>query len=172
LLRDARIYAAAVARLVHEPFLPVQASMEVEEVRVTLERLQSAAGDKFDIGELVDQAARLRDLAQRIERRRDELGESASSADVDVINDTLRGIMASVLPAAFSVAGPFGHDPALSVPEVPGLAPMRDLATLSTDRDEARFLRVGLRRERNRVLAALNEGINIAQRGITALNLA
>ena len=45
-----------------------------------------------------------------------------------------------VNPALFTIDGPYEMDPALQLPVLPGLAPMRELAALDPASSEHRFL--------------------------------
>ena len=55
-------------------------------------------------------------------------------------------------------------DPALQLPVLPGLAPMRELAKLEPTSSEFQFLLTRLRRQRNRVEDALLQAADLAGR--------
>jgi hypothetical protein len=169
LLRDARIYALAVSRLVAQPTLPLDAAAEAAEVADRLAELAAAAGpERFDLAPATTRVARLAALAQELGRRRplaDRHPAAAGAFD--------RAIVAALRPlvaAGYTTAGPWEPDPALAVPPLPLLDPARRLADLPPDSDEARFLRVDLTRARNRVVAALEAAIGAARSGLAELD--
>ncbi|MGH9319152.1 MAG: hypothetical protein ACRD3V_04600, partial [Vicinamibacteria bacterium] len=62
----------------------------------------------------------------------------------------------------YSRSGPFDQDSNELIPRFPGLAASSELASLDPESDEARFLRVRLKREENRIEEALREAIDVA----------
>jgi hypothetical protein len=168
LLRDARIYALAVARLVTCPTLPLDAAAEAGEVADRLGALAAAAGpDGFDLAPATARAAELAALAADLELRRpqaDRLPAAARAFDRAIVA-TLRPLVA----AGYTTAGPWEPDPALAVPPLPLLDPVQGLADLPPDSDEARFLRVDMTRARNRVVAALETALAAARTGLAEL---
>jgi hypothetical protein len=169
LLRDARIYALAVARLVAQSALPLDAAAEAAEVAERLAELAAAAGpERFDLAPATTRAADLAALARELERRRPlaDRHPAATGAFDRAVVATLRPLVA----AGYTTAGPWEPDPALAVPPLPPLDPARRLADLAPDSDEARFLRVDLTRARNRVVAALETAIGAARAGLAELD--
>jgi hypothetical protein len=169
LLRDARIYALAIARLVARPTLPLDAGAEAAELADRLAELAAASGsDRFDLAPATTRAAELAAVTTDLERRRalvDSLPAAAGVFDRAIVG-TLRPLVA----AGYTTAGPWEPDPALAVPPLPLLDPARRLADLSPDSDEARFLRVDLTRARNRVVAALEAALAAARTGLAELD--
>jgi N-acetylated-alpha-linked acidic dipeptidase len=159
LLRDARIYALAVARLVTAPALPLDPGAEAAEVAERLAELAAAAGPAFDLAPATVRAAELADLAARLEGRRPPAADVAFDRAVTA---TLRPLLA----AGYTTHGPWRPDPARPVPPLPALDAVRRLADLPADSDEARFLRVDLVRARNRVVAALEAALAAARAGL------
>src|SRR2546427_342581 len=62
LLRDIKVYAAAVLRAANSPIYPLDFAAVATEFEQTLRRYQEAAGSQFDLGEAVEDA---RALGQR-----------------------------------------------------------------------------------------------------------
>lgn len=155
LLRDARIYAAAVARLVTADALPLSAAAEAAEVAALLDDLARASAGRFDLTPATGRAGELAELCARLDQ-----------ADPDAYNVAVTGVLRALLPISYTTGGSFAPDPALLVPPLPSLAPVRRLAELDPESDEARFLTVALVRARNRVVAALDAALEAAQRGL------
>lgn len=64
----------------------------------------------------------------------------------------------------YSPASPFHPDSGLEGGSLPGLAPLRTLSSADPGSDAYRFAEVTLVRERNRLLEALDEAIDHAER--------
>jgi hypothetical protein len=78
-------------------------------------------------------------------------------------NARLKRLSQVVNPALFTIDGPYEFDPALQLPVLPGLAPMKRLATLDPASADYQFLLTSLRRQRNRVADALLQGAALAR---------
>ena len=63
----------------------------------------------------------------------------------------------AIVPVDYTECDRFEQDPALAQPAYPSLAPLRALARLDPEFDEAKFLMVGMTRARNRVAFALKQ---------------
>ena len=77
-------------------------------------------------------------------------------------NDVLKRLSRLLNPALYTIAGPYEMDPALQLPLLPGLAPLRELASLDPSSDAYHFLLTQLRRQRNRIEDALVSATEIA----------
>jgi hypothetical protein len=169
LRRDARIYAAALARLLTSPLLPLDVAAEAQEILNLLRELAKAAGDAFDLSAPIEAAERVHQATERLDLWRQEKGESATAEEITACNRALREALHHLIPINYTAAGPFGHDPALTVPPLPLLAEVRRLAALPPDSDEARFLTVDLTRARNQVVFALVEARAELDEGLRSL---
>jgi hypothetical protein len=162
LRRDARIYALAVARLTAAATLPVDTAAEAAEVTRLLNELPAAAG--FDLAPASSRCAELADLTARLEARR--AAAASVPAAAAAFDRALMGALRPLVAIGHTTDGAFDPDPALLVPPLPLLDPVRRLAGLAADSDEARFLRVDLTRARNRVVAALETALAAARTGL------
>ena len=167
LLRDARVYALAVARLLASSALPLDAAAEAAEVAGLLSGLAATAAPAFDLDPVVSRAAGLAALAARLEACRPRA--EALPAAAAVFDRAVLGTLRPLLGAGFTTGGAFEPDPALAVAPLPLLDPVRRLADLPADSDEARHLRVDLTRARNRVVAALEAALAAARAGLAEL---
>ena len=138
LLRDTRVVAHALWRLLADPALPLDYAAHAAALRAELEAIASRLGGRLDIAGLVAGAGRLAGLAAG--PHRDAVLIRAARALVPM--DHTRGDR-------------FVHDPALPQPAWPVLQPLRDLAASDPASDAAQMLAVAARRARNRVDAAL-----------------
>jgi len=149
--RDTRIFVEVASRLLTEPVLPLDYVASAVDVRANLEELASAAGDRFDLRAPIEEARRLegacRGLADAIR------APGLAPEDARRVNACLRELGRTLIPATYTAAGRHGHDPALDVPFLPKLQPVRRLAAL--DADAAHRLVVDLVRARSEITSAL-----------------
>jgi Peptidase family M28/PA domain len=165
LLRDTKIFAVALDRMLTDPVLPFDYAAAAADLRAALEALAAEAGPSFDLGALVEDAARLETLCGRLMRATD----GAAGTRAHTANACLVALGHALIPAAYTAAGRYAHDPALDNEFLPRLAPARRLGALAPDSDEAKFLRVDLVRGRNAVLDAVRTACRIAEDGLAAL---
>jgi Peptidase family M28 len=165
LLRDAKIFAVALDRLLTNPVLPLDYAVAGADLRAALEALNGEAGRSLDLGALVEEARRLESLCGRLMRA----AEGAIGKRAHTANACLVALGRTLIPATYTAAGRYAHDPALDNEFLPRLAPARRLAALAPDGDDAKFLRVDLVRGRNAVLDAVRTACRIAEDGLASL---
>jgi len=161
--RDTAIYTRALTRLLGDEILPLDLSSLAAQLCDTLremargndlfsfERLTAAAGEFCSRAERLSRHAGL----MRNARRGSEGGDASAGVGPDRINRALCTVPKLVNPVLYTVSGPFGQDPALPTPLLPGLAPAGDLAGLPAG--ERGFLLTQLVRQKNRLLSALGQ---------------
>jgi N-acetylated-alpha-linked acidic dipeptidase len=148
LLRDIRVYAAAVLGVVNADLLPFDWCATMREFRGTLERYQKAAGDAFDLGpaavevDLLDAAlGRLHD------------GVAAGRVAAGAANSIILRLARILIPLNYSKEARFRHDPALPVAPLPMVAAAVDVASMPPG--QRGFALTTLLRGRNRIVADL-----------------
>ena len=151
LLRDARIYLYAIARLTLEAVVPLSCYEEVADLARRLTALRDVCQGRLDLSGLIDAIARLERMCGEIESRRSHAGPNLTAH----YNRAVSNVIRTVLPVNYSRRGLFSHDPALHTPAVPLLDAARELSALKEDSDRARFLLVDLVRGRNELLNAI-----------------
>jgi hypothetical protein len=147
---DTRIYLTMAARMCVPAAHPYNFVPAANDFVTQLGLLQEAAGQYLDLTPAIQAAERFRESAVT-------LAAQGSVADVARYNDAVLRITRIINPALFTIDGPYEFDPALQLPILPGLAPMRDLAVLDPTSDAHRFLHTKLQRQRNRIQDALQE---------------
>ncbi|RIK40694.1 MAG: peptidase M28, partial [Chloroflexi bacterium] len=122
LLRDMRVYAAAVLRALNAPVAPFDYRATVDEMRADLATYQEAAGDAFSF----EPARRaLVDLRSSL----DSFYQMTSGVDptddetLAKVNATQRALARELVSVSYTRDGRFRHDPATAVPPLPDLAP-------------------------------------------------
>ncbi|HEX6988674.1 MAG TPA: M28 family peptidase [Bacillota bacterium] len=190
LLRDARVYAAVLHRLLTDPVLPFDYAEHARELIEALAQLQQALGDRFDLSEPLRRARELERRATELNARAREVrgraagaggagaeGDAAADAAGDgdaatdggaavdaagaadaaaqreaaALNHAIKRLGRLLIPLNYSQVGPYDHDPGISLPPIPALAPARELAQAEPGSDRARQLETRLVRARNYV---------------------
>jgi hypothetical protein len=159
LVRDTKVFALAISRLLEDPVLPLDYAAAARDLRQSLETLAAAGAGRDEDGGLdlrpaVAAAARLEDWCGRLSRAAQPVTGGAPARH---INTCLRRLGRTLIPATYTSAGPYGHDAALETTFLPRLDAVRRLAALPPDGDDAKCLRVDLVRGRNAVTAAIQE---------------
>jgi hypothetical protein len=166
LLRDIKVYAAAVERVVNAPLLPYDFRPVADEFLETLHGYQTAAGDRFDLAPAIREAEALKAALDGFQARVEALaGRSLTDPAVQRANRTLLALARVLIPINHSRQGKFWQDPAISVPPLPDLAPARQIARAS-DPHLRHVTQTHLLRGRNRVVGALREAARLAGAGV------
>jgi hypothetical protein len=165
LLRDAKIFALALERLLTDPVLPLDYAAAAADLRAALEALSAEAGLSFDLGELLEDAGRLEALCGRLMRAAD----GASGERAAALNACLIALGRLLIPATYTAAGRYAHDPALDNEFLPALMTARHLAALPAGGDDAKFLMVDLVRGRNAVHDAVRSACRVVEETLASL---
>lgn len=153
---DTRIYVTLTARMCVPYAHPYNFVPSANDFVTNLVALQEAAGRYLDLTPAIQAAERFKAAAERLAAR-------GPGADIAAWNDATLRVTRIINPALFTIDGPYEMDPALQLPILPGLAPMRELATLDPASSEHRFLWTQLLRQRNRVEDALREATRVIE---------
>jgi hypothetical protein len=167
MLRDCRIYALAIRRLLEDPILPLDYRAWTAEARQILEDYRKAAKGRFDLAPVFAELEELDRGLKALHRRLRAGGLPADAAGL--ANGCLMSLGRELIPIAYCRAERFTHDAALPVPPFPGLEPMRRLGGVPPASDEARRLTVGLVRARNKVCYHLGCAAIAVQAALAAL---
>ncbi len=161
LLRDMRMYAASLLRVLNAPIHPFDWTRTTREFRQTLERYQAATGDAFSFSPAVE-------AVDALERALDQLygsipSRSPDSAEARRINAVQRRLARILVPVNYSRMAPFWHDPALNVPPLPDLAPALAMPGVKDDQHRQGILVAHLTRGQNRLLWALEQARELVE---------
>jgi N-acetylated-alpha-linked acidic dipeptidase len=148
LLRDMRVYAAAVLGVANAELLPFDWRATTQEFAATLARYQTALGDAFDLAPALSANAALEDSLMRFHAAVASGGIAAEAA-----NAVTMRLARILIPLNYSREARFRHDPALPVLPLPMLAMANDVAGMPPARRG--FALTSLLRGRNRVVADL-----------------
>lgn len=165
LLRDTQIYAAITYRFVSEPLLPLHVQASADDVLRHLRAWQQKAGDRFTLAEVVTRAEDVASLAAQFQSRLDAAATmriTAQSArqltqSARQLNEAIMAIERKLVRLNYVQTDRYAHDPALSEPPVPLLAPIDALVAAAPGSDTEHELTTLLTRRRNRILHELRE---------------
>ena len=156
LLRDMRVYAASVLRVLNAPAHPLDWMRTAAEFRETLETYQRAAGDHFDFTPARSALDALQGALDAFYAAAPARG-TARTAPVRRFNAKQRRLGRVLIPVNYSRMPAFWHDPAVNVPPLPDLAPALGAAQAAGNTTQEGILRAHLTRGQNRLAWALDQ---------------
>lgn len=148
-VRDTRVLAHAVWRLLTDAVVPLDHAATAEALLVELAALRKRLGDRFDLSGLVAGAERVRD-ASRAARAR-------TPSDPLRADRALMRASRALVPVDYTLGDRFTHAEALPLPAWAVLEPIRVLAATEAGTDAALFAAVEANRARSRLGFALRE---------------
>lgn len=162
LMRDLRVYAASLQRLLNNPLHPYDFRALTAEFKGTLDSYAAAAGDEADFSPAY---AALADLNGALDALYAAAAGLANRAVDDpaarAYNDALLALARELVLINFTRKGRFRNEPAVRVPQLPDLAPALELA--EADYHLRRVTRTHLLRGVNRVAWAFESSANIVR---------
>ena len=162
LMRDLRVYAAALQRLLNNPLHPYDFRNLTAEFKETLDTYAEAAGTDADFGPAYAALADLNAALDGLHAQSAALADSAvDDPSVRAYNDAMLAMARELVLINFTRQGRFRNEPAVRVPQLPDLAPAMDLA--GADHHMRRVTRTHLVRGVNRVAWAFESSANIAR---------
>lgn len=161
LMRDLRVYAAALQRLLNNPLHPYDFRNLTAEFKETLDTYAEAAGTDADFGPAYAALADLNAALDGLHAQSAALADSAvDDPSVRAYNDAMLAMARELVLINFTRQGRFRNEPAVRVPQLPDLAAALDLA--GADDHMRRVTRTHLVRGVNRVAWAFESSANIA----------
>lgn len=145
LVRDIRVYATVIGRLLCDDVIPLDHRATLKQHREILDSYAETAGTHFDLTPAQDELA---DLATALERLYAETG----TLEPEVMNETIKKLSRHLVRTNYVTEGRFEQDPAVHRPPYPSLEPVTELPEMDPGSDEYRFQRWHLKRARNRVV--------------------
>jgi hypothetical protein len=146
---DADLYAAALARLLADPLLPVSLPATVERLGSILGDRQEKAGGHFDLREAMHRQEALHQLVLRLEAALPPEGDPELELALVAVIRPLHRVL-------YTLLGPYHPDPAVTEGPLPGLNAVEMLVANDPSTDRYRFAITTLRRELPRILEALD----------------
>ena len=165
---DTELYVDALARLLASPTLPLDPVAEVEAFGDLLEQRQRQAGERFDLRMAIDRQHRLIEKVKSIASALN-LGANGNQSHpaarwTAAIDLALVQALRPLHRVAFTNGGAYHPDPAVDMEGLPGLEPLRYLQDGAAQTDRSRLAEATLVRERNRIVDALDQASEHADR--------
>ncbi len=162
LLRDIRMYAASVLRVLNAPLHPADWRAAATDFRRTLERYQEAAGSTFGFGPSFEALGQMEAALEAMYASAPG-ADTADDAAVKRFNFAQRRLARLLVRINFSRMTEFWHDPAINVPPLPDLAPALTAPSLGDDVQARGILRAHLTRGQNRLVWTLEQAREVAE---------
>ena len=153
LTEHTRLYASALLELCTAGRFPLDPRSTAGVIDEALAGLEALAGSAFDLSPVAGAAARFRKSAEALMEKSD---------DPDALNRAARRISHALNAVLYTRQGPFDHDPASGAAVMPGLQLLAEYLSAGPESHDGRVLYTRIVRERNRVVAALEEARRIA----------
>lgn len=144
LVRDIRMYAVLVSRLLRADVLPHDHARNVERHRSIVADYDDLAGEAFDFGPTLDA---LDDVADAVDAFDDAV--EAGEVDPATANETIKTLSRTLTRLNFVSDGQFEQDPAYNRPPYPRFENTSMFDVYDEADDEYRFLQVELKRAQN-----------------------
>ncbi len=160
---DTDIYVHALATMLAAPRYPVSLTAQVEALEAAIAAREEAAGGALQLDlHLGDRMERLRRVAVDLDERADagELG----ALDLVAFLRPLHRVM-------YVPLNDYHPDPGVTLGPLPGLAPARILADEAPGSDRRGFAAPVLARERNRLVEAVDEALDVGYMRTTLASL-
>lgn len=167
LVRDTKIYAHTVWRLLADPVLPLDWAEHGRYLGAELASIQQAIGSKFDMSVLIERAKRLAEVASALNAR---LPTLTGTAEHEIANAALIAVSRQLVGLDYSEADRFEQDAAVATPIYPSLRPIRAMAETQPGTDAFKFLTVGASRARNRIAWGLKQAIAALEDALVSLD--
>ncbi len=144
LVRDIKMYAVVVSRLLRPDVLPHDHARNVERHRSVVADYDDLAGEAFDFGPTLNA---LDDLGDAV----DEFYDAVEDGEVDpeTANETIKTLSRTLTRLNFVSDGQFEQDPAYNRPPYPRFENTSLFEMYDEDDDEYRFLQLELERVQN-----------------------
>ena len=157
LIKDTQVYAYALARLLQDEILPLDVDAQVAEIKDFIRDLDDVAGEHLDLSGVVNAL--------------DDLGKNFSAVarlEPTNANRVICEVTHHLTVVSFTSGNRFDHDPAIPIPPVPALDPVKRLSKLDPDSDAYGFLKTRLIRSRNEILYQIKEASRICKQARNA----
>ncbi len=166
LARDTRIYAAIIYRFLAGALLPLDVQASAEDLLYHLRAWQQKAGQRFDVASVVTRAEEVADLAAQFQAQLAAGAGGSSPAALRKLNAIISDVAKPLVRLNYVQTDPYAHDPALSQPPVPLLAPLDALLSSAPGSDRHYEITTLLVRRRNRILHELAQARRALQEGL------
>lgn len=150
LVRDIRVYATAVVRVLNADVLPLDHRTTIATHQEYIMEYEEAAGAEFDFSPVVEELSELSEVVEDLYTR----VESGNIENTNA-NEAIKRLSRALVHVSFASEDYFDQDPAINRPPYPALASATELSECESD--EYGFQQVALKRARNKVVQTLRD---------------
>jgi N-acetylated-alpha-linked acidic dipeptidase len=169
LMRDLRVYVAALQRVINNPLHPFDFRRLVEEFEYTLAAYDAAAGDEVDFSPAFEALAELEQALKNLYSKTEALAQRpVSNPAVRAFNDAILELGRELVLINYTRQGRFRTEPAVKVPPLPDVEPA--LTLKNTDGHMRHVTRTHVMRGINRVAWAFETAANAARRAVAVID--
>lgn len=162
LLRDTKMYAASVLRVLNAPLHPFDWTATTAAFRKRLEEYRQATGNAFDLTPSFEALDNLEGALQKMYANAPS-SDDASDPQVKRFNFAQRRLARLLIRVNYSRMAEFWHDPAINVPALPDLAPAMTMPNVKDDQHGRGILRAHLMRGQNRLVWTLEQAREVVE---------
>ena len=155
-MKHMKVYAATLCRLANALLLPYDFRETVATHQARLDDYQKVAGSRFDLGPALEGAKDLRQSLEKFYASAEKALASAPDATVASMkkyNDVLLALGRALIPIDYVNQPRFEHDPAVPIPPLGRLEPIKDLVRLDNDPHLRNITVNTLVRRRNQIVS-------------------
>jgi hypothetical protein len=174
LLKDTRVYMAALWRLCTSPVLPLTfTDVAAEFIRHLLD-FQQKVGDAFDLSLALEKTYTFRTKAGELQKickeatvKYSSLGQRTSLHQLEskthALNRCLMKLSRTLMPVNYSAVDRFDADRAMPIPALPRLQQVVEMGKMDRNDVSFKFLERKMVRQRNRICHALTEAVELIE---------
>ena len=152
LVRDIRVYAATILRVLNSFVYPFNYLKLVDELMKWIMEYSHHVKDKLDLSPVLKELELLRNDLEAFYRISIEIEGKKDPERAKKVNEVMLSISRLLVPLYFCKRGYFEQDLAVSIPPIPLIADCLRLLELDPKSDEYMFLKTRLIRGRNKVV--------------------
>jgi len=169
LVRDTQVYFDATWRLLTGDVLPFDHREQVGQLLAILDELQTAVGDRFDLGQLRGRVSRLHERTQQLYDAASRAEKAGDAGKSDAVNAVLVALSRILTPLEYTNGDRFVHDPALGQTQFPALDGVRRMRSLEAGSDAEKFAAVAARQGRNRLTYGIEQALALLDEKLPSL---
>lgn len=158
LMDDLKVYVTSLTRVLNAPILPFDFIALADEFAGTLANYQKAGAGKFDLTPALKEVKGLKADLKDFYRRAGTAGKRAKR-----FNEAIIRLARLLVRINFTREGALRHDPAVSIPPLPDLAPLQQLGKLDPNTDAFGVTHAHLVRGQNRLIMTLREARRVVK---------
>jgi N-acetylated-alpha-linked acidic dipeptidase len=161
-VKDIKVYATAVARVLNAPVHPFNFKNTVDEMLGSLASYQEKAGERFSF-DLAQQEAQTLSAALEVFNAKliSVQGGSLSDTETQSANRKLEKLSRILVGINYSRRGKFRHDPALNVAPLPDIAAVNGIDGLDPESHRYKVLLTHLTRGTQRLASAFHQAAEV-----------